>query len=99
LNTEEPSTMIIGILYFFVATHYAYSLSLPHSGFHAIKSWDQVSEPWDRPGRRYGPNWSVDENLEPKETPGQTGALAWSIPFNSTFTYPEMRPDLPGKMS
>jgi hypothetical protein len=89
--------MMIGILCFFVAANYAHSFSPSSNGFHTIKSWDQVSEPCDcdKGGRRYGPNWSVDENLEPKETPGKTGAMVWSIPFNSTYVYPEMRPDLP----
>jgi len=96
---KSHSTMMITLLYFFAAANYAHSFSLPSSGFRTIKSWDQVSEPWDKAGRRYGPNWSVDENLEPKETPGQTGAMVWPIPFNSTYVYPEMRPDLPvGKL-
>jgi len=91
--------MMIGLLYFFVAANYAHSFALPSIGFHSIKSWDDVSEPPDKAGRRYGPNWSVDDNLEPKATPGQTGAMVWSIPFNSSYVYPEMRPDLPvGKL-
>ena len=73
--------------------------SPPSIGFHSIKSWDDISEPWGKEGRRYGPNWSVDENLEPMSTPGRTGAMVWAIPPNSAFTYPELRPDLPvGKL-
>ncbi len=88
---------MITLLYILAAANYAHSFSLPASsvGSHSIKSWDDVSEPWDKAGRRYGPNWSIGENLEPVQTPGQTGAMVWSIPFNSTYVHPEMRPDLP----
>lgn len=91
------STTMITLIYVLGAANYAQSFSLPAPsiGFHSIKSWDDISEPWDKAGRRYGPNWSIDENNEPVQTPGQTGAMVWSIPFNSTYVYPEMRPDLP----
>lgn len=72
-----------------------HSFSLPSTGFRSIKSWDDVKEPWDKAGRRYGPNWSVDDNLDPVETPGQTGAMVWPIPYNSSYVHPEMRADLP----
>ncbi|KAK1746153.1 hypothetical protein QTG54_002760 [Skeletonema marinoi] len=87
--------MVISLLYFFAAANLVHSFSLPSTGFRSIKSWDDVKEPWDKAGRRYGPNWSVDDNLDPVETPGQTGAMVWPIPYNSSYVHPEMRADLP----
>ena len=61
-----------------------------------IKNWnDQISEPYEGAGRRYGPNWSMDpDTLKPIEKPGKTLAMAWAI-GDGKFNYPELRSDLP----
>jgi len=77
-----------------LASNYAHSFSLPSSGVTKLRSWDQVSEPPAERGRRYGPNYSIDENQEPKELAGKTGAMVWAID-DSAYTHPEKRSDFP----
>eukprot|EP00978_Attheya_sp_CCMP212_P028807 scaffold100531_cov56-Attheya_sp.AAC.3 len=60
-----------------------------------ISDWDgQVSEPPKVDGRRYGPNWSIDEALQPKKVDQKAGAFVWAI-GNEAYVHPELRPDLP----
>lgn len=59
-----------------------------------VPDWSKLESPPPK-GRQYGPNWSIDNNLNPVYVDQFAGAMTWAIEDSKATQFPELNSNLP----